>query len=111
MKIILNRCNEDTKAEIALSSSYENNLKAEELIRFLVWVCKVSNITEDADVFFGSRVTKITKHHFWPTTIIEQLLAAHSNNDDIWDNKNQCDVSLENSNDTEALANVHVTKE
>ena len=63
------------------------------------------------DVFFGSWVTKITKHYFRPTTIIEQLLAAHSNNDGIWDNTNSWNVTLDNTNGTEVLANVDVTKE
>ena len=64
MKIILDQCDEDTKVEITLGPSYEDNLKAGELIKFLMRVRKGHNHTKDTDVFFGSRVTKITKHHF-----------------------------------------------
>ena len=55
MKIILNRCDEYTRAEIALSSSYEDNLEAGELIKFFLRVRTVCHNTEDADVFFGSQ--------------------------------------------------------
>ena len=64
MKIILDPCDEDTRAEVSLGSPYEDNMKAGELIKFLVRVHKVYDDTEDKDVFFGSRVTRITKHHF-----------------------------------------------
>ena len=99
------------KAEIALSFSYKDNLEAGELIKFLARIRKGCNYTEDTDVFFGSRVTKITKRHFRPITIVKQQLAAYPNNDVIWDSTNPCDVYLDNKNDTEALANVDVTKE
>ena len=36
---------------------------------------------------------------------------SHSINDAIWDNTNPCDVSLNNTNGTETLANTNVTKE
>mmetsp|Transcript_3771 Transcript_3771/g.4076 ORF Transcript_3771/g.4076 Transcript_3771/m.4076 type:complete len:179 (+) Transcript_3771:294-830(+) len=111
MKILPNRWDKNTRTEIALGSSYEDNLEAGELIKFLVRLRKVCNDTEDTDIFFGSWVTKITKHHVQPTTIVEQLLAAHPNNDAIWDNTNPCDVYLDNTSGTEALANVDVTKE
>ena len=111
MKIILDRYDIDTGAKIALGPSCEDNLKVGELIRFLMRVHKVCDNTEDTDVFFGSRITRITKHHFQPATIVEQLLAAHPNDDAIWDNTDPCNVSLDNSSGTEDLANMDVTKE
>ena len=84
MKIILHQCDEDTKTEIALCPSYEDNLKAGELMKFSMRVRKVCNNTEDTDVFFRSRVSRITKHHFQLATIVEQLLAAHPNDGAIW---------------------------
>ena len=60
----LNQFDETTRAEIALGSSYEDNLEAGKLIKFLPRVCTVCNNTDDADIFFGSWVTEITKHHF-----------------------------------------------
>ena len=62
-------------------------------------------------LFFGLCVTRITEHHFRPATTVKKLLAAHSNNDAIWDNTNQCDVSLDNTSGTEDLADAEVTKE
>ena len=74
-------------------------------------VRKVCNNTEDIDVFFGSRVTRITEHHFSPATTVEQLLAAHPNDDAIGDNTDPCNVSLDDTSGIEDLANVDVTEE
>ena len=109
MSIILNRCDEDTRAEIALGSSCQDNLEAGELIKFLARVRTVCNNTDDADVFFGSRVTKITKHHLQPTTIVKELLAAHPTDDAIWDNANPCNVSLDNTSESEEPVNTTMT--
>ena len=95
MTIILNQCNEATRTEIALGSSYDDNLETGELIKILARVHIVCNDTDDANVFFGSRVTKITKHHFQPTSIVKELLSAHSTDDASWDNTNPCDVSFD----------------
>ena len=73
-------------------------------------VHRVCNDTKDTDVVFGSGVTKITKHHFQPAATVEQLLAAHPNDNAIWDNIDPCDVPLDDTNGTEDLANVNVTK-
>ena len=51
MKIILDQCDEDTRAEIALDSSYEDNMKAGELSKLLMQVHKICNNTEDKNVF------------------------------------------------------------
>ena len=111
MKIILNQCDEDTRVEIALGSSYEDNLEAGELIKFLARVHTVCNSTANVDVFFDSRVTKITKHHVWLTTIVKELLVVHPTDNAIWDNTNPYNISLNNPNGTENVANIDVTKE
>ena len=64
IKIILDQCNEDTRAEIALDSSYENNMKAGELTKFLMQVRKSCDDTKNKNEFFGSRQTNITEHYF-----------------------------------------------
>ena len=64
MEIILERCNADTSVEIALESSYKDNMKIGGLIKFLMQVLKICNDAKDKNVFFGSRLTNITKHHF-----------------------------------------------
>ena len=69
MKIILNRYDEYTRREITLDSSYEDNLKVGEFFKFLARVRTVCNNTEEADIFFGFQVTKITKHHLHPQTL------------------------------------------
>ena len=81
INIILNRCDEDTRAEIALGFSYEVNLEAGELIKFLAKVRTVCKNTDDTDRCFGCQVTRITKYHLQPTTTVEKLLAAHLTND------------------------------
>ena len=111
MKIILNWCDEDTRAEIALDSPYEDNIKAREFIVFPMQVHKICNDTEDKNVFPGSRIIKITTHHFRPTTIVKQTLVTHLIDDAIWDTTNPCKVFLDDTNSTEALANINVTKE
>ena len=83
MTIILNQCNKATILEIVLGSLYQDNLESGEIIKLLVRVHKVCNGTNDANVFFGSRVTKITEHHFQPTLIVEELLSAHPTDDSI----------------------------
>ena len=37
-------------------------------------VCMVCNNTNDANVYFRSRVAKIIEHHFQPTPIVKKLL-------------------------------------
>ena len=64
MKIILDRCNENTRAEIVLDSPYKDNMKAGELIKFVMQVRKIYNDTKDKNVFFGSQLSSITKHQF-----------------------------------------------
>ena len=111
MKIILNQWDEDTRAEIAIGSFFEDNLEAGELIKFLARVRTVCDDTEDADAFFGSWVTKITKHHLQLITIVKELLAAHPTDDAIWDNTNPYDLFLEDINGTETAARIDFTKE
>ena len=62
--MIFDQCEEDTRVEIALGPSYEDNLTAGELIKFFMRVRKLCNGTEDTDVFFGSCGTRITKFDF-----------------------------------------------
>ena len=53
MEIILDRCDEATRAEITLGPSYEDNMKAGELVKFLKRGHKLCTDTEDKDVFFS----------------------------------------------------------
>ena len=71
MKIILDQWDKDTRVEITLNSSYEDKMKTGELIKFLMQERKICNDTKDKDVFFGSWLTNITKHHFQPATIVK----------------------------------------
>ena len=109
MTVILNKCNNATIAEIVLNSSYEDNLEAGELIQFLARVRIVCNDTNNANVYFGSQVTKITKHHFQPTTIVEELLSARLIDDAVWDNTNSY-TSFDTANGAEVITSIHITK-
>ena len=54
MKIILDQYYEDTRAEIVLDSSHEDNMKTGELIKFFMQVQTICNDTKDKNVFFSS---------------------------------------------------------
>ena len=111
MKIILDLCNEETKAEIAINLSYEENMKTGDLIKFLMQMCRICNDANNKNVFFGSQLSSITKHQFRPTTTVKQTVATHLMVDVVWDNTNPCDVSLDNISGTEDLVNIDGTKE
>ena len=81
------------------------------LLKFLTRVRKVCTNYEDKDVFFGSSITRITKHHIQPATKVEQLLATNPEDNIIWNNIDPCDVSLDDTSDTEDPASIDVTKE
>ena len=70
MNIILDLCDEETKAEIGINSSYEDNTKIGDLIKFLMQMRKICNDAKDKNVFFGSQLSSITKHKFQPTTTV-----------------------------------------
>ena len=53
MKISLDQWDEDTRAKVNLNQSYEDNMKAGELIKFLMQVHKICDDTENKD-YFGS---------------------------------------------------------
>ena len=109
MTIILDQCNKAARAEIALGSSYEDNLEAGELIKFLARVPIVCNGTNNANILFGCWVTKMTEHHFQPTPIVEELISVYPTGDVIWDNNNQWDVSFDIVDDAETTTNIHIT--
>ena len=62
-------------------------------------------------MFFGSSITRITKHHVRSATRVEELLAAHPDNDSIWNNTDPYDVSLDNTSATKGPISIDVTKE
>ena len=64
MKIILNLCDEETKAEIVINSSSKENMKTEDLIKFLMQMRRICNDAKDEIVFFGSQLSSITKYQF-----------------------------------------------
>ena len=111
MKIILDLCDEETKADIAINSSCEENTKTGDFIKFLIQMRRICNDTKDKTVFFGSQLSSITKHQCFPTKTVKQILATHLMDDDIWNNTNPCDVSLEDMSGIENLVNIDGTKE
>ena len=111
MTIILNQYDEDTRVEIALISSNEDNLEAENLLNSLQKYVQSIMILMIQTYFLVVRLTKIIKHHFRPITIVKELLSAHLTDDAIWDNTNPCNVSLDTIDGAENAANIDVTKE
>ena len=74
-------------------------------------MCKVCTNFKGKDVFLWCSITRITKHHIGLAIRVEELLAAHPDNDSIWNNTDPRDVSLDNTSDTKSLVSIDVTKE
>ena len=62
------------------------------------------------NVFFGSSISKFTKHHICSTTRVKKLLAAHPDDDYMWKNTGQCNVSLDNTSESEEPDNTTMTR-
>ena len=86
------------------------NLEVGELIKFLAIERTVCNNTDDTDIIFDSRLTKITKNHFQLTSIIEELLSAHPTDNAIWDNTNLCSVSFDTVDGAEIATSIDIRK-
>ena len=110
MVLILDRCDEATKEEITLGQSPEYDVKAGGILKFITKMRKVCTNSKGKDKFFGSSITRITKHHVWPATRVEELLAAHPDDDSVWNNTDPFGVSLDNTSDTDSPVSIDVTK-
>ena len=100
MELILDRCDEAIREEITLGQSLEYDVTAGGILKFITTMRKVCTNSKGKDVFFGSSITRITEHHIWSVTIVKELLTTHPDNDSIWNNRDSCDVSLDNTSDT-----------
>ena len=60
-------------------------------------------------MFFGLSMFKFTKHHIRPTTRVKKLLDAHPDNDCMWKNTDPCNVSLDNTSESEEPVNTIMT--
>ena len=56
-------------------------------------------------------MTKITEPHIQPATKVEQVLAAHPDNDIIWNTTDPCDISLDNTSNFKGTVSIDLTKE
>ena len=110
-KSILDQCDKATRAESTLGQSPEDDVMIDGLLKFITKMRKVCTNCEDKDVLFGSSITRITELYIRPATKVEQLLAAHPDNDSIWNNTDPCDVSLDNKGGTKGSVSIDVTKE
>ena len=128
MALILSQCDETTRGEMTLGQSPEYDVMTGGLLKFIKQLRKVcthfrdknvffgltiSMITEQhvrptsksKNVFFGSSISKFTKHHIRPTTRVKKLLDAHPDNNCMWKNTDPCNVSLDNTTDSEEPVN------
>ena len=55
------------------------------------------------NVFFGSSISKFTKHHIWSTTRVKKLLHTHPEDNCMWNDTDPCEVYLYNTSDSEEL--------
>ena len=82
------------------------------LLKFITKMHKVCTDSKGKDVFSGSNRTRIIEHHIRSATKVKELLAAHPDDDSIWNNTNPCDVSLlDNTSDIKGPVSTDVTKE
>ena len=102
MELILDQCDKVIRAEITLGQSPEYDVTAGGILKFITEMRKVCTNSKRKDVFFGSSITRITEHYIWPATRAKELLAAHPDDNSIWNNTDPCDVSLDNTSDTKS---------
>ena len=110
MELILDQCDEATREEITLGQSPEYNVMTGKLFKFIK-NCVRCVLIKGKDVFFGLSITRFTKYHIWPATRVEKLLAAHLDDNSIWNNTDPYDISLDNTSDSEGPVSIDVTKE
>ena len=81
------------------------------LFKFITELRKVCTNSKGKNVFFGSSITRITKHHIQLAIRVEELLAVHPDDDSIWNNTDPYDISLDNTSDTKGPVSIDVTEE
>ena len=86
MELILDQYDEATREEITLGQSPEYDMTVGGILKFITNMHKVCTSSKGKDVIFGSSITRITEHHIWPATRVKELLAAHPDDDSIWNN-------------------------
>ena len=59
----------------------------------------------------GVHISDVTKTIVRPTQCVQDILAAHSIDNPIWNCTDTCDISIETSNNTEAMAGAHVANQ
>ena len=111
MELIPDQCDKATREEITLGLSPEYDVMTGGMLKFIMKRRKVCTNSKGKDAFFGSNITRITKHHIQPATRVKELLAAHPDDDSIWNNTDPCDVSLDDTRDTEGPVSIDMTKE
>ena len=107
MTIIFEQYDDATRTKIALDRSYEADHEAGKLIKLLLRVHKVYNGSNNGGLLFGAYVAEIAKHNLRLVRSVEELLAAHPIDDDIWDYTDPCDVSIDTTDNAEIIASSH----
>ena len=64
---------------------------------------------KNKNVFFGSSISKFTEIHIRPTTRVIKLLDAHPDDDCMWENTDLCNISLDNTSESEEPVNTTMT--
>ena len=66
-------------------------------------------VPKSKNEFFGSSISMFTEQHVRPTTRVKKILNTHSDDDCMWKNTDPCDVSLDNTSDSEEPVNSTMT--
>ena len=74
-------------------------------LKFIKQLRKVCTHSKGKKVFFWSSISKFTKHHIWLATRVKNLLTTRPDDDFIWNNTDPCDVSLDNTSNSEGPVN------
>ena len=132
MTFILSQCDETSGGEMTLGQSPRYDVMPAGLLKFIKQLGKVciasrnkniffgstiSMITEQhfrsppesKNVFFGLSISKFTEHHIRPTTRVKKLLDAHPGDDCMWMNTDPCNVSLDDTSESEEPVNTTMT--
>ena len=132
MEVILSQCDGTTRAEMTLGKSPEYDLMTGGLLKFIKQLRKVCTHSKNKNEFFGSSISKFTKQHIRPvpkskntffgssismfteqhlrpTTRVKKILDTHSDDDCMWKNTDPCDVSLDDTSNSEEPVNSTMT--
>ena len=123
MALILSRCDETTREELTLGQSPRYDVMTGGLLKFIKQLHKVCIPSKDKKIFFGSTISMITEQHVRPPPKSKNVFFGSSisnfteihirptnpNYDCMQKNIDPCNISLDNTSESEELVNTTMT--